>query len=205
MSRKKRELQTEITPALLKFREKRKWQIALRRYVLDKTPCIEYAQYFGLDIENMRQWFEYQFQTEIGWYNFGKMWQFDHVIPVTYFNFSDDVELKMCWNFTNIRVEKIQKNKDRGIRLDILAAKKYFAELYDKTNYTPCYKLLKKIDNIELSEFVSTERQQAFIREHWEYLNMIQNYTAFEFELLNSGRDFNEVKKEIAFLKKFKP
>ena len=189
--------------ALLKFREKRKWQIALRRYVLERNICVAYAPYFGLDIENMRQWFEYQFQHEIGWENFGEKWQFDHIIPVTYFDFADENELKMCWNFTNIRVEHFQKNKDRGNRLDVLAAKNFFKELYETTQYAPCKKLLEKIDSIELSEFVSTEPQQAFIRNHWDYLQMIEGYSRFEFQLLNSGRDGEEVKKEIAFLKKF--
>jgi hypothetical protein len=32
---------------------------------------------------------------------------------------------------------------------------------------------------------------------------MIENCSAFEFELINSGRNISEVKKEIAFLKKF--
>lgn len=203
MPRKKNTPNLYPTDALLKFREKRKWQISLRRYVLDKHICVAYAPYFGLDVENMRQWFEYQFQTGIGWDDFGKMWQFDHIIPVTYFDFSDDAELKLCWNFTNIRVELFKKNKDRGNRLDVLAAKNYFKELYEKTNYAPCLKLLRKIDRLELSEFVSTESQQAFIRDHKEYLNMIEGYSFFEFELLNSGRNINEVKKEIAFLKKF--
>ncbi len=203
MHRKKNTPTLFPTEALLKFREKRKWQISLRRYVLEKHICVAYAPYFGLDVVNMRQWFEYQFQPGIGWDNFGKMWQFDHIIPVTYFNFSDEEDLKMCWNFTNIRVEKFQLNKDRGNRLDVLAAKNYFKELYEKTNYIPCLKLLQKIDSLELTEFVSTDRQQAFIREHWEYLNMIESYSFFEFELLNSGRDISEVKKEIAFLKKF--
>jgi hypothetical protein len=203
MPRKKNTPNLYPTDALLKFREKRKWQISLRRYVLDKHICVAYAPYFGLDVENMRQWFEYQFQNGIGWDDFGKMWQFDHIIPVTYFDFSDDDDLKLCWNFTNIRVELFQKNKDRGNRLDVLAAKNYFKELYEKTNYAPCLKLLQKIDRLELSEFVSTESQQAFIRDHKEYLNMIEGYSFFEFELLNSGRNINEVKKEIVFLKKF--
>ncbi len=203
MPRKKSTPNLNPTEALLRFREKRKWQISLRRYVLDKHICVAYAPYFGLDVENMRQWFEYQFQNGIGWDDFGKMWQFDHIIPVTYFDFSDEAELKMCWNFTNIRVELFQKNKDRGNRLDVLAAKNYFKELYEKTNYAPCLKLLQKIDRLEISELVSTEFQQAFIRDHREYLNMIEGYSFFEFELLNSGRNINEVKKEIAFLKKF--
>lgn len=203
MARKRWSAKTEITPNLLKFREKRKWQIALRRYVIDRNKSRFYAPYFGLDIEKLRQWFEVQFENGISWEDFGKRWQFDHIIPVTYFDFSNEVELKMCWNFTNIRIEMFQKNKDRGNRLDVLAAKGYFFELYKKTLYTPCLELLNKIDKIELSEIVSSEKQQAFIIENRAYLDMIENYSVFEFELLNSGRDRIEVKKEIDFLKKF--
>lgn len=189
--------------AMQNFREKRKWQIALRRYVINRNICAAYAPYFGLDIENMRQWFEYQFTSGLGWEDFGKNWQFDHIIPVTYFDFSIESELKMCWNFTNIRVENFQLKKDRGNRLDVLAAKNFFKELYDKTKYQPCLKLLKKIDQIELSEIVSTDAQQAFIKDHQDYLGMIENYSAFEFELLNTGRTIEEVRKEAEFLKKF--
>lgn len=203
MERKKWSPKTELSPPILKFREKRKWQIALRRYVLEKNPCVYYAPYFGLDIKNLRKWFEYQFETGIGWNDFPKKWHFDHIIPVAYFDFSDKEELNLCWNFTNIRIEHFLKNKDRGNRLDVIAAKDYFLELYTKTNYSPCLKLLNKIDRIELQEIFRTEGQQAFIRENREYLDMIANYTAFEFELLNSGRDINEIKKEIDFLKKF--
>jgi hypothetical protein len=199
MARRKAIPQVDAGPALLKFREKRKWQISLRRYVLEKHLCVAYAPYFGLDVENMRLWFEYQFKEGAGWDNFGENWQFEHIIPVTYFDFSKEDELKMCWNFTNIQVEHFQKNKDRGNHLDVFAAKNYFKELYDKTNYLPCLKLLKKIGEIELSEFVSTESQQAFIKDHWEYLHMIENYSAFEFELLNSGRSIEEVRKEVDF------
>jgi hypothetical protein len=202
MSKGKNILKSVPTEALLKFREKRKWQIALRRYVIHENICIDYAPYFGLDIKNMRQWFEYQFRDEIGWVDFGKKWQFDHIVPVTYFDFSNKQELKMCWNFTNIRVEHFQKNKDRGNRLDVLAAKNFFKELYEATHYLPCLKLLEKIHNIELSEFVSTNAQQAFIRDHQEYLKMIEGYSHFEFELLNSGRSIAEVNKEIDFFKK---
>jgi hypothetical protein len=203
MARKKREAQDELTPSLIKFREKRKWQIALRRYVLERNICFDYAPYFGLDIENMRRWFEYQFKDGISWDDFAVKWQFDHIIPVTYFDFSNEEELKMCWNFTNISVEMFHLNKERGNRLDVMAAKKYFKDLFETTSYPMCQQLLLKIDRIELSDFISTEGQQAFIRENIDYLNMIENYTAFEFELINRGRDINEVKKELEFLKKF--
>jgi len=203
MPRKKRESQTPITQALLSFREKRKWQIALRRYVLEKKPAFHYAPYFGLDIENIRRWFEMQFEEGIGWTDFAKKWQFDHIIPVTYFDFADQNELKMCWNFTNLRVQITKQNKDPGHRSDVLAAKSYFEKLYLQTSYRPCLNLLEKIDKLDMSGIVSTERQRDFILKHSRYLEMIENYSHFEFDLLNNGRTVEEVIKEVNFLKKF--
>lgn len=202
MPRKKSIPREDVTPALLKFREKRKWQISLRRYVIEKSPCPSYAPYFSLDIQKIREWIECQFTDGIGWADFGKKWQFDHIIPVTYFDFSNDSELKMCWNFTNIRVASFQRNKDRGNRLDILAAKNYFSELYEKTHYKPCLHLLQKIDKIEISELLSTENQQSFIRNNRTYLELIENYSVFEFEMLNSGRSIEDVQKEMEFFRK---
>lgn len=204
-TRKRWEAKTEITPALLKFREKRKWQINLRRYVIEKSPCPLYAPYFGLDIENIRKWFEYQFSKGLSWENFAKEWQFDHIIPVVYFDHSSDKELRLCWNFINLRVEPLQLNKNRGSRIDVLGAKSYFDEIHLKTGYSMAKALRNKITEIELSELASSEPQQKFLADHKEYLEHIENYSVFEFELLNNGRSIDEVNKEIAFLKKNTP
>ncbi|RYD83097.1 MAG: hypothetical protein EOP53_01820 [Sphingobacteriales bacterium] len=200
---KRKPIDTEPTDALLKFREKRKWQIALRRYVLEKNPCQFYAPYFGLDIENIRLWFQYQFPQGMGWDDFATKWQFDHIIPVTYFDFSKEEDLKLCWSFVNIRVEYFQRNKDRGNRLDVLGAKNYFQELYNTTGNVTALQLLHKIDQIELSEMVSTEGQQQFLKEKAEYLQHIAGYSAFEFEMINRGRSLEDVEKEMNILKKF--
>ncbi len=202
MPRKRWTAQAEITSSLLKIREKRKWQIALRRYVLERNPSAAYAPFFGLDIDNFRNWIEIQFVDGLSWTNFGEKWQFDHIIPVTYFDLASDVEQKLCWNFVNIRVEMFDRNKNRGNRLDLLAARAYFEELYQKTAYQPCNGLLEKLHQIELTELISSEKQQAFIKENKTYLEMIAHYSIFEFELLNSGRNHEEVLKEIAFIKK---
>ena len=67
--------------------------------LFERNPCPLYAPYFGLDIENIRKWFEYQFTNELNWENFGKKWQFDHIIPVTYFDHST---MKKNFNFAGI-------------------------------------------------------------------------------------------------------
>jgi len=201
MNRKKYTRVEETTPSLLKVREKRKWQIALRRYVLQQQASPMYAPYFGLDIKNMRRWFEYQFTGNISWDSFGKLWQFDHIVPVTYFNYENEADLFLCWNFTNLRVEPILQNKNRGHRVDVLMSKKYFEELYKATGYSICKKILEKIDTLVLSDILSTEGQKNFIKEHRDYLDQIENYSFFEFELLNSGRSIADVRKEITLLK----
>jgi len=203
MPRKKWVQQTEITPGLLKLREKRKWQISLRRYTLEKNRCPQYAPYFGLDIERMRNWFEMQFVDGIGWDDFAKKWQFEHVVPVSYFDFADEAELKLCWNFINIRVGLLNSAKEKANGLDIWAAKVYFEKLYKKTQYQPCLKLFEKIDKLEPPEIQGPEKQQAYIIENKSFLDIIENYSSFEFELLNSGRSIAEIATEVNFLKKF--
>lgn len=202
MPRKRWTAQTELTPSLLKFREKRKWQIALRRYLLERNPCVSYAPYFGLDIVSFRKWIETQFTPDLSWDNFGTHWQFDHIIPVTYFDFGSDEELMLCWNFTNIRVEKAQSKKESGNRVDVLLAKDYFGRLYNETGYEVCRGLLEKISRIEMSEMISTTQQTEFIIQNKDYLRHIEGFSSYEFELLNSGRDIEEVKKEAALIKK---
>lgn len=193
-----------VTQGDLRFREKRKWQIALRRYVLEKNFSITYAPYFGLDIEHIRKWFEFQFTDGLGWSSFGVAWQFDHIIPVAYFDFSQEEDLKLCWNFVNLRVEASDNNKNRGQRLDLLAAKGYFKKLYEATSYPICLKMLDKIEKIKLSELLATEAQVAFLLQNKEYLDYIRDYSSIEFELLNRGRSIEEVKKEIDFIKNLK-
>jgi hypothetical protein len=52
MKRKRWTAKTEVDASLLQFREKRKWQIALRRYILERNKSTYYAPFFGLSIEN---------------------------------------------------------------------------------------------------------------------------------------------------------
>jgi hypothetical protein len=202
MARKKWEAKTEITPGLIQFRAKRKWQIALRRYVLQHHPSTYYAPFFALDIQTLRAWFENQFENGMCWDNFGEEWQFDHVIPVAYFDFEDEADLKLCWNFTNLRVEPLETNGNKGRRIDVIAAKAYFKELHNKTGYPPCLRLLEKIEGIEISELKNSQKQLDFVLQHREYIEMLEDYSPFEFELLNSGRTIEDVNKEIALLKK---
>jgi hypothetical protein len=203
MGRKKWTPKLEVTDELLKFREKRKWQLALRRYVLEKKPAHAYAPYFGLDVEGFRQWIALQFTPELHWDNFATAWQFDHVVPVTYFDFSDEADLFLCWNFINIRVERSELNKARGNRLDELALTRYFQDLYNKTGYGFCLKMINKLEIIEASNIRSHPAIENFIIENKDYLEQIATLNNEEFASFNQGISVTNILLEREIIKKF--
>lgn len=204
MERKRWTPKEEINDSLLLFREKRKWQIALRRYVIERRWGTGYAPYFALDSQNFRKWIELQFDEETNWDNFSKSWQFDHIVPVAYFDFKDDQDLRLCWNFINIRVENLVLNKNRGNRIDVLAAKAYFEKLYESTQYTLCLSMIRKIERIEVSEIKSTEKLEKFICENERYLNLISDFSAYEFSRLNEGVQPHKILDDRQFLDSIK-
>ena len=203
MSRKKWTAQTEVNDSLLQFREKRKWQIALRRYVLEKNKSSYYAPYFGVDIDKFRQWIEIKFDKDLNWENFSEAWQFDHVVPIAYFDFTNEEDLRLCWNFINIQIEKLEQSKDRKIGIDVLAAKSYFENLFQKTNYSLCRKMVQKINRIEQSEVAENNKIENFILENKSYLDAVAGFSFYEFDKLNSGTKLKEILFEKEFLKKY--
>ena len=203
MARKEWTPQTEITESLLKFREKRKWQLGFRRYVLERRPNESYAPYFGLDVETLRQWFEIQFTDELNWSNFAKAWQFDHIVPANYFDFSDEQDLKLCWSFVNMRVEKIHLNRSREDKIDLLAVKSYFEDLYNKTGFSICQHMLEKIEKIEVSNIECNTAVESFIIKNKAHLESIASLSNEEFNLLNQGFTVEKILLQREILRKF--
>lgn len=201
--RKKWTPQAEITESLLKLREKRKWQIALRRYILERNPCQSYAPYFGLSITDFRKWIELQFSNELYWENFGVAWQFDHVVPVAYFDFANENDLRLCWNFINIRVEQLDLNKNRGHRIDVLAVKPYFEALYRKTGIERCKKMIEKIITLEICSIISEPYLEGFLTRMRSEIEELSSLTNEEFNSINKGVSLNDILLEKEILKKF--
>lgn len=203
MKRKRWTAKTEVDASLLQFREKRKWQIALRRYVLERNKSTYYAPFFGLSIDMFRSWIETQFDEETNWNNFSETWQFDHVVPVAYFNFNNEEDMSLCWNFSNICVEKTALNKEEEPYVDVLGAKAYFNDLYQKTGYHICGKMVEKISQIEQEQIASNDKLGNFILENKESLEHLEGFSSYEYERLNTGTDLKSILYEIDFLKKF--
>ncbi|MEJ7586924.1 MAG: hypothetical protein WKI04_05120 [Ferruginibacter sp.] len=203
MPRKKWTPKTEITASVLKIREKKKWQLALRRYVLEQNNMSGYAVYFGLDILKFRQWVEIQFSGKVNWENFGTTWQLDHVIPVGYFDFSNDEELRLCWNFINIRVNQTGEKEINSNLVDLMAVKPYFESLYQKTGYSVCAKMIGKISQLQEKGCKSLPVLEKFLKRNQEHLETLVTLNKDEFISLNNGALVTNILLEREILRKF--
>jgi len=52
-----------------------------------------------LDKKGFRKWIELQFDEDTNWDNFSQKWQFDHIVPVAYFDFNDKADLSLLLEF----------------------------------------------------------------------------------------------------------
>ncbi len=200
MARKRWTRQLDESPALAVNREKRKWQITLRRYIIQQNDCPAYAPYFGLPISDFRKWIAIQFPEGIGWEDFGKSWQFDHIVPLSCFDIHKEEDLRLCWHFTNIRmVPASKKEKETGLALNF--ARKYYEILEKETGLDICKGMLGKIKSLQEVEMIAPEKQIAFLQERKDLLKDLSGFNQYEFELLNEGKTPEEVKKENEFLK----
>ncbi len=201
--RKKWTPQEEITESVLKSREKRKWQLALRRYILESTPSQFYAPFFGLPIEDFRKWIELQFNEDINWANFGSAWQFDHIVPIAHFDFSVEEDLRLCWNFINIQVEYLNLNKTKQVNKDISAAKSYFLELYNKTGLENCLKMAEKINLLQKPVIQIEPALEHFLLNRRDEIESLKSLTNEEFNSINQGISLKNILLEKSILKKF--
>lgn len=200
MARRKWTPSSDISHSATLQREKKKWQIALRRYVLERNPSVAYAPFFGLDAENMRQWIDGQFTNGAQWDNFGQYWQFDHIVPLTCFDFGNEADLRLCWNFTNIQVSLLQEGAEKIPVTSIWAAKTYFQQLWQHTRYEVCRLMLEKITQLEQLDPKSIGNRRQFIAEKAAYLQQIKNYSSYQFEQLNQGVSVTDIDKEARLL-----
>jgi len=203
MRKKQWTAQTDITESLLISREKRKWQIALRRYVLEKSKCSYYAPYFGIGNIEFRQWIELQFDAGAGWDNFGEKWQLEHIVPTSYFDFSREDHMKLCWNFINIQIEKKSAHGETKKRVDLIAGRAYFEKIYFKTGIVKCKGMIDFLNEIERAQVQNIERAYEFFEKNKDNLNEMSTFSAYEFDQLNSGIGVEEILGERQILKKF--
>lgn len=72
-----------------------------------RTKC---AEYIGCTFPELRAYIEQQFKPGMNWENHGR-WEIDHKTPLSWFNLTDEDQVKKAWNYTNL--QPLWRNENR--------------------------------------------------------------------------------------------
>jgi hypothetical protein len=75
------------------------------------------SEFVGCDDAFLRRHIEAQFTRRMTWQNYGDFWEVDHTLPVSAFNHANEAQVKLCWNWQNLRPLEKEKNRAKGDRI----------------------------------------------------------------------------------------
>jgi len=87
---------------------------AISRALKDKKNGQKWEDLVEYTLEKLMKHLEKQFDSKMGWDNYGSYWAVDHIQPKSLFNYTspNDSEFKQCWDLKNLQpLEKIMNIK----------------------------------------------------------------------------------------------
>lgn len=72
----------------------------------------------GCSIEELKQYLERKFTTEMTWENHGKVWHIDHIKPLCKFDLTDREQVKQACNYSNLQPLLVKDNLSKGGKYD---------------------------------------------------------------------------------------
>lgn len=181
---------------------KRKWQIALRRYLFENHPSIDYAGYFALPSPEFKAWIESQFTEGMNWENFGKEWNLTQRLPAHLFDLTDKSDLALCWHFLNIAVQDL-KEESSTQTLELLATRKHLEALYKTTNLPKVQEMLNRLTIMEEVGSQISASSKEFLRNLAPKLEKMKEFEGEDFARLNKGEELDVLLMEKDIIKKY--
>ena len=65
-----------------------------------------------------QRWIIHQLYGNMTIENYGSVWQIDHCLPIASFNTLDEIDMKKCFNWVNLRPMYSSKNISKGSKID---------------------------------------------------------------------------------------
>ena len=72
-----------------------------------------YLKKLNCDFDTFKKWIEFQFEKDMNWENFGKVWELDHIIPICKFNAIIEEDTNICFNWTNLQPLYKKENRTK--------------------------------------------------------------------------------------------
>ncbi len=113
---------------------------------------VDFSYFVGLDKRTFSSYIESHFQDQYTWKTYGESWHIDHIVPFTFFNPNETEDMKLCWNFVNLRPLGARKNIQKG--------NSYWESLMDlekRLNVAPANEILHELRKRVLSRIIPSK------------------------------------------------
>jgi len=112
-NKKRRERnKNDIQYKIMKIHRVRIWKVLTKINKSRKS-----IDYLGCNVDILRKWLEFQFDKDMNWNNYGKLWTIDHILPISLFNLTSENEQNIVFNWKNLQPHRDNFSKGNKIRL----------------------------------------------------------------------------------------
>ena len=66
-----------------------------------------------------QRWIIHQLCGNMTIENYGLLWQIDHCLPIASFNLLDEIDMKKCFNWINLRPMYSTENNSKNVKVDL--------------------------------------------------------------------------------------
>jgi hypothetical protein len=77
-------------------------------------------EYIDCNIDKLKKWIEWQFDSNMNWENYGSYWHIDHVIPCANYKVSKNLDIFKWCNLRPLQANKNLSKNDKIIHYDIV-------------------------------------------------------------------------------------
>ena len=98
----------------MKYNEKKRLQIAMRRQYSSPSNGKEISDLLGIDKNGFINHINKYLLDGMTFENFGKIWSLDHIVPVDLFDILNLDEKRLCYNYLNIMPMFVNDNRLKG-------------------------------------------------------------------------------------------
>lgn len=85
---------------------RRRMHTALKSMSMSKTMIIQ----MQCNVETLKKWLEFQFEDGMTWQNMGTFWEVDHILPVAAFDLTNQLDISVCFSWTNLQPLRKEEN-----------------------------------------------------------------------------------------------
>lgn len=100
-------------------------RLCFRRMVSDGKTWRDFFSLAGYTYDDYLNHFNANYKEEFARYRSTKEYHIDHIIPCSAYNFTENEDIKKCWNPRNLRIISVKENMDKSDKIDIALIKQY--------------------------------------------------------------------------------